>query len=393
MLGQPRTTQDRARKVASDEGALRGDIVRLASRFGRYGYRRVTDMLRIEGWGVNHKRVERIWRQEGLKVPERQPKRGLLWLNDGSCIRLRPLYRGHVWSYDFVASRTHDGRALKLLTVLDEYTRQCLAIVVARKIRSHDVLEVLADLFVRHGPPEYLRSDNGPEFSAKLVRRWLGRVGVEMLFIEPGSPWENGYNKSFNGKLRDELLNGEIFYSLAEAAVLVEQWRREYNTVRPHSACGGFPPAPEAIKPSPWFLRMPVLHGPPQVLGSGTATGGTSGERSAVRADGVRGVASRGGWNGATTHHDQAGRGATSQYALKGIGFAPVDGEPVLLTNRDDATSEPTSVLIGKPIGGVAGTLLATVHSGSRQRQVEQVGCEATPGRLVCCAEATVVRL
>ena len=267
VLGQPRTTQRRARKVASDEGALRGDIVRLASRFGRYGYRRVTDMLRIEGWGVNHKRVERIWRQEGLKVPERQPKRGRLWLNDGSCIRLRPLYRGHVWSYDFVASRTHDGRALKLLTVLDEHTRECLAIVVARKIRAHDVLEVLADLFVRHGPPEYLRSDNGPEFTAKLVRRWLGRVGVETLFIEPGSPWENGYNESFNGKLRDELLNGEIFYSLAEAAVLVEQWRREYNTVRPHSACGGFPPAPEAIKPSPWFLRMPVLHGPPQVLG------------------------------------------------------------------------------------------------------------------------------
>ena len=164
--------------------------MRLASRFGRYGYRRVTDMLRIEGWGLNHKRVERIWRQEGLKVPQRQPKRGRLWLNDGSCIRLRPLYRGHVWSYDFVASRTHDGPALKLLTVLDEHTRECLAIVVARKIRSHDVLEVLADLFVRHGPPEYLRSDNGPEFTAKLVRRWLGRVGVETLFIEPGSPWE-----------------------------------------------------------------------------------------------------------------------------------------------------------------------------------------------------------
>ena len=217
VLGQPRTTQRRARKVASDEGALRGDIVRLASRFGRYGYRRVTDMLRIEGWGVNHKRVERIWRQEGLKVPQRQPKRGRLWLNDGSCIRLKPLYRGHVWSYDFVASRTHDGRALKLLTVLDEHTRECLAIVVARKIRAHDVLEVLADLFVRHAPLEYLRSDNGPEFTAKLVRRWLGRVGAETLFIEPGSPWENGYNESFNGKLRDELLNGEIFYSVAAA--------------------------------------------------------------------------------------------------------------------------------------------------------------------------------
>ena len=253
--------------------------MRLASRFGRYGYRRVTDMLRIEGWGVKHKRVERIWRQEGLKVPERQPKRGRLWLNDGSCIRLRPLYRGHVWSYDFVASRTHDGRALKLLTVLDEHTRECLAIVVARKIRSHDVLEVLADLFVRHGPPEYLRSDNGPEFTAKLVRRWLGRVGVETLFIEPGSPWENGYNESFNGKLRDELLNGEIFCSLAEAAVLVEQWRREYNTVRLHSACGGFPPAPEAIKPSPWFLDARPSRpstGAGTNIGCGTALRGRS---------------------------------------------------------------------------------------------------------------------
>ena len=267
VLGQSRSTQHRRRKVRADEAALRSDVVRLASRFGRYGYRQITNLLRIEGWRVNHKRVERIWRKEGLKMPRRQPKRGRLWLNDGSCIRLRPLHKNHVWSYDFVNTRTHDSRPLKPLTVLDESTRQCMAIKVARKIRSHDVLEVLADLFVRHGPPEYLRSDNGPEFTAKLVRWWLGRVGVEMLFIEPGSPWENGYNESFNGKLRDELLNGEIFYSLAEAAVLVEQWRREYNTVRPHSACGGFPPAPEAIKPSPWFLRMPVLHGPPQVLG------------------------------------------------------------------------------------------------------------------------------
>ena len=145
---------------------------------------------------------------------------------------------------------------------------------------SHDVLEVLADLFVRHGPPEYLRSDNGPEFTAKLVRRWLGRVGVETLFIEPGSPWENGYNESFNGKLRDELLNGEIFYSLAEAAVLVEQWRREYNTVRPHSACGGFPPAPEAIKPSP-LVPEDARPSRPSTgagtnIGCGTALGGRS---------------------------------------------------------------------------------------------------------------------
>ncbi len=213
-----------ARKVQADEAALRSDVVRLASRFGRYGYRQITNLLRIEGWRVNHKRVERIWREEGLKVPRRQPKRGRLWLNDGSCIRLRPLHKNHVWSYDFVNTRTHDGRPLKLLTVLDESTRQCMAIKVARKIRAHDVLEVLADLFARHGPPEHLRSDNGPEFTAKLVRQWLARLGVQTLYIEPGSPWENGYNESFNGKLRDEFLNGEIFYTLPEAVILVEQY-------------------------------------------------------------------------------------------------------------------------------------------------------------------------
>ena len=187
--------------------------------------------------------------------------------HDGSCIRLRPLHKNHVWSYDFVSTRTHDGRALKLLTVLDEYTRQCLAIKVGRKTRAHDVLEVLTDLFARHGPPEHLRSDNGPEFTAKLVRRWLARLRVQTLYIAPGSPWENGYNESFNGKLRDEFLNGEIFYTLPEATVLVEQWRRLYNTVRPHRAHGGLPPAPETIKPSPWFLRMPQLQGPPMARG------------------------------------------------------------------------------------------------------------------------------
>ena len=150
---------------------------------------------------------------------------------------------------------------------LDEYTRRCLAIRVGRRTRSDDVLEVLADLFARHGPPEHLRSDNGPEFTAKLVRRWLARLRVQTLYIAPGSPWENGYNESFNGKLRNEFLNGEIFYTLPEAVVLVEQWRRVYNTVRPHSACGGLPPAPEALKPSPWFLRMPQLQGPPMASG------------------------------------------------------------------------------------------------------------------------------
>ena len=297
VLGQPRSTQRRVKKVRVDESALRTDVIRLASRFGRYGYRQITNLLRIEGWEVNHKRVERIWRQEGLKVPRRQPKRGRLWLNDGSCIRLRPLHKNHVWSYDFVSTRTHDGRALKLLTVLDEYTRQCLAIKVGRKTRAHDVLEVLTDLFARHGPPEHLRSDNGPEFTAKLVRRWLARLRVQTLYIAPGSPWENGYNESFNGKLRDEFLNGEIFYTLPEATVLVEQWRRLYNTVRPHQCPRRTTPRPRRrLKPSPWFLRMPQLQGPPMAsgsnIGSGTATGGTSvGRKIVIDAGEVQGLA------------------------------------------------------------------------------------------------------
>ena len=239
------------------------DVTGLASRYGRYGYRRVTALLKAGGWVVNHKRVERIWREEGLKVPRRQPKRGRLWLNDGSCIRLRPTHAGHVWSYDFTMARTHDGRPLKLLTVLDEYTRESLAIVVARTLRSDDVLACLTELFAQRGPPEHLRSDNGPEFTAKVVRRWLGRVGVRTLFIEPGSPWENGYVESFNGKLKDEFIDREIFYSIEEAQVLVEQWRREYNTVRPHSALGYRPPAPETVRPASWFLERPVLRGPP----------------------------------------------------------------------------------------------------------------------------------
>ena len=261
-LGQGRSTQRYKARLPEKDEALVAQLHRLSREHPRHGYRMVTWLLRKEGWEVNRKRVQRLWRQEGLKVPRRQPKRGRLWLNDGSCIRLRPLHKNHVWSYDFVSTRTHDGRALKLLTVLDEHTRQCLAIKVARRTRAHDVIEVLTDLFVRHGPPEHLRSDNGPEFTAKLVRRWLARLGVQTLFIEPGSPWENGYNESFNGKLRNEFLNGEIFYTLPEAVVLIEQWRRLYNTVRPHSAYGGRPPAPETVKPADWFLRMPQLLGP-----------------------------------------------------------------------------------------------------------------------------------
>ncbi|QDT66873.1 IS2 transposase TnpB [Calycomorphotria hydatis] len=221
----------------------------LATQYGRYGYRRVTELLRRKGWRVNHKRIERLWRREGLKVPQRQPKRKRLWLNDGSCVRLRPMHRDHVWSYDFVHCRTHDGRAFRMLTMIDEYTRECLAIDVARKLTSEDVLERLSDLFVRRGVPGHIRSDNGSEFTAKKVREWMSRMQVKTLYIEPGSPWENGYIESFNGKLRDELLNGEIFDTLLEAKVLIERWRKEYNHVRPHSSLSYQPPAPEAIQP------------------------------------------------------------------------------------------------------------------------------------------------
>ena len=191
--------------------------------------------------------MERIWKREGLKVPARQPKRGRLWFNDGSCVRLRPEYPNHVWAYDFVADRTHEGRAFRMLTVIDEYTRECLAIIVGRRLNSHDVLYALADLFIQRGIPAHIRSDNGPEFCARVVREWLSRLGVETLFIEPGSPWENGYVESFIGKLRDELLNREIFYTLKEATILIEQWRRHYNGVRPHSALRYRPPIPETI--------------------------------------------------------------------------------------------------------------------------------------------------
>ena len=225
-------------------------MIALATQYGRYGYRRITGLLHGEGWTVNHKRVERLWRREGLKVPRKQPKRGRLWLADGSCIRRRPEYWHHVWAYDFVAERTHDGRPLKILTVVDEYSRECLAIVVARRLRATDVLETLAELFATHGLPAFIRSDNGPEFTAVLIRLWLEALAVQTLFIEPGSPWENGYVESFNGKLRDKLLDREIFYTLTEAKILIERWRRGYNTVRPHSALGYRPPVPEAVKPA-----------------------------------------------------------------------------------------------------------------------------------------------
>ena len=249
VLGQARTTQRDPPRTSDEEERLTAKIVELATKNGRYGYRRITALLKREGWLVNHKRVERIWRKEGLKVPQKQPKRGRLWLNHGSCVRLRPQHKDHVWSYDFVAAMTSDGRSFRILTILDEYTRECLAIEVKRQFKAEDVIDQLFEIIILRGViPEHIRSDNGTEFTAKAVRNWLGRLGVKTLFIEPGSPWENGYIESFNGKLRDELLNREIFTTLEEAKVLTGWWRKEYNEFRPHSAKGYQPPAPVAIQ-------------------------------------------------------------------------------------------------------------------------------------------------
>ena len=244
VLGQHRSTQRKSPKGRTDDAALTADIVALATEYGRYGYRRIAAMLQAAGWAVNVKRVERIWRREGLKVPGKQPKKGRLWLNDGSCVRLRPERPNHLWSYDFVEDRTHNGRKFRMLNVIDEFTRECLAIRVDRRLKSTDVIDVLSDLFILRGVPGHVRSDNGPEFIARAVREWIAAVGARTAFIEPGSPWENGYCESFNSKLRDELLNGEVFYSLAEARIVIESWRQHYNTQRPHSSLGYKPPAP-----------------------------------------------------------------------------------------------------------------------------------------------------
>jgi len=292
VIGQPRSTQRYEKRSLDDEEQLRERIVYLASRFGRYpvpatgrgGYRRVTALLRAEGWQVNHKRVERIWRQVGLKVPHKQPKRGRLWINNGSTLRLRPEFAKHVWSYDFMQDRTHDGKTFRILNIIptqfvrywvDEYTRECLLAKAARNFTHQDVIPTqfvsrcslhvtvrywvgcLTDLFCERGVAVHIRSDNGSEFIAGMLREWLNRLTVKPLFIEPGSPWENGYIESFNGKMRDELLNREIFYSLKEAEILIEHWRVEYNTIRPHSALGYRPPAPKAaIEIQPEFQPL-----------------------------------------------------------------------------------------------------------------------------------------
>jgi putative transposase len=257
VLGQHRSTQRYQPYGREDEEQLVADMIELARQYGSYGYRRVAVLLRDAGWQVSDSRVERLWKREGLKVPSRQPKKGRLWLNDGSCIRLRAEHRNHIWSYDFVHCRTDDGKAFRTLNILDEFSRECLAIRVKRKLNSTDVIDALTDLFILRGVPTYIRSDNGPEFIAQAVRDWIQAVGAKTAYIEPGSPWENGYIESFNARFRDELLNREIFYSLKEAQIVIEGWRKHYNTKRPHSALGYQPPAPETIVA---METRPIMH-------------------------------------------------------------------------------------------------------------------------------------
>jgi putative transposase len=266
VLGQHRSTQRKTPHGREDEERLTADLIELARQYGRYGYRRIAELVRRSGWQVNDKRIERIWRREGLKVPQKQPKKKRLWLNDGSCVRLRAERANHVWSYDFMEDRTHEGRKYRILNVLDEFTRECLAIRVDRRLKSTDVIDVLSDLFILRGVPGYIRSDNGPEFVAKAVQAWIHAIGAKTAYIEPGSPWENGYVESFNARMRDELLNGELFYSLKEAKIVIENWRRHYNGVRPHTSLGYQPPAPETYVPNHTALPSVLVGAAPTAM-------------------------------------------------------------------------------------------------------------------------------
>ena len=219
----------------------------MSKQYGRYGYRKIGELLRIEGWTVNHKKVERLWREEGLQLPHRHKKRGRLYHHDASVIRLRPKYPNHIWSIDLVHDKLSNGRRYKMLTVLDEYTREALCVRVGIKMGAVDVLEALYPLLLQRGTPTYIRSDNGPEFASATFQDWLKRVGIEPIRIYPGSPWENGYNERFNGTLRAELLNAEWFATIRQAQIVINTWLRQYNHIRPHHALGMRPPVPETI--------------------------------------------------------------------------------------------------------------------------------------------------
>ncbi len=280
-LGQTRSSQRYEPRVCEQERRLIDAMHRLALKRPRFGYRRITVLLQEDGWSVNVKRVHRLWKAEGLQIRKKQRKRRRLGTGANACDRRRPEHKDHVWAYDFVTDRTEAGGQLRMLTVVDEFTRECLTIEVGRRFTGRQVVRVLAELFMIRGCPQYLRSDNGPEFASKAVRKWLASSGVQTLFIEPGSPWENGYVESFNGKLRDECLNGELFLNLAEARYVVERWRLDYNHHRPHSRLSWQTPATFAASCVPAGSATP--HPPahttntgPTLIQVGTENGGTS---------------------------------------------------------------------------------------------------------------------
>ena len=250
VLGQSRTTQRYQPRRPADERKLLKEMRSIARHRHRFGSPRVYRELRADGWHVNHKRIERLWREENMQVPQKQHRRRRLPRcgSENSCVRRRAQHKDHVWSYDFVADRLEDGRKIRLLVVIDEFTRECLAIEVARSFTAMQVIDVLQYLFAVRGAPKHIRSDNGPEFVAKELTKWLKQANVETLFIAPGSPWENGYVESFNGKLRDELLNGELFLSLAEARWVIDRWRLDYNHHRLHSSIDYQTPAAFAAR-------------------------------------------------------------------------------------------------------------------------------------------------
>lgn len=243
MLGQARSTQRYRRKVKCDEAALVKAMHALVRRHPRFGYRRVHALLRRDGWRVNRKRVHRLWKQEKLRVPQNQRKKRRLGTSEGGIVRHAAKGKDDVWAWDFIHDRDEKGRPLKWLSLVDEYTRENLLLEVERSMKAVDVVDLVSQVMAIRGTPKHLRSDNGPEFIAEALRRFLGAAGVETLYIEPGSPWENGYAESFHSRLRDELLDAEVFHGLADAKALAASWRNDYNHRRPHSSLGYRTPA------------------------------------------------------------------------------------------------------------------------------------------------------
>lgn len=252
VVDQPRSSQRYVSMKAVEDAALSEMMVALSKENPRYGYRRVWALLRREGWAVNKKRVQRLWREADLKVPAKERKRRRMGASENGCTRRRAEYIDHIWSYDFAMDATEDGRRLKVMPIVDEYSRECLALEMERSITAEDVVEVLDRLFTERGEPDYIRSDNGPEFIAEAIKRWLASRGVKTLYIEPGAPWENAYSETFISRLRDELLNREEFANLNEAQVLAGDYRERYNYHRPHGALGYLTPAEFAAVEDLW---------------------------------------------------------------------------------------------------------------------------------------------